>query len=239
MTANVLVIGASGDIGKAIVRQLIKDGKRVLLQYFHNRKAVNDLQTEISNEQWLGAIQADLTTSAGITGFIGELFIQIDAVVFAGGASVYGLFQDMDEEVMDRLYHLHVKTPWLVTRHLLPGMIQRKGGHILVISSVWGSVGASMEVLYSSVKGAQDSFVKALAKEAATSNVSVNGIGPGYIETKMNNIFNEEEKAAIIESIPSGRPGLPEEIAALASFLMSEKASYIRGEIIKIDGAWC
>ena len=107
-----------------------------------------------------------------------------------------------------------------------------------MITSIWGNVGASYEVIYSSVKGAQNSFVKALAKEVAPSGISVNGISPGYIETKMNSHLSEEERQAIIDEIPMSRAGLPSEIAYTVSFLLDDRSTYIQGEIINMNGGW-
>lgn len=108
----------------------------------------------------------------------------------------------------------------------------------MLITSIWGSVGASNEVMYSSVKGAQNSFVKALAKEVAPSGVSVNAISPGFIETKMNGHLSPVEKDSIMAQIPMNRAGKPEEIAHTVRFLIDEKSNYIQGEIIEINGGW-
>ncbi|HEU5140488.1 MAG TPA: SDR family oxidoreductase, partial [Bacillales bacterium] len=117
-------------------------------------------------------------------------------------------------------------------------MVSNKRGNIIVVSSVWGLVGASTEVLYSTVKGALNSFVKALAKEIAPSGISVNGIAPGAVSTKMLNHLSDQEKIELAEEIPMGRFGEPVEMAELIAFLISGKASYINGEIISINGAW-
>ncbi|HET7658455.1 MAG TPA: SDR family oxidoreductase, partial [Bacillales bacterium] len=133
---------------------------------------------------------------------------------------------------------LHVSSPFLLTKELLTDMISAKNGKIIVISSIWGLVGASTEVLYSTVKGALNTFVKALAKEVAPSGISVNGIAPGAIETQMLDHLTEEEKAMLCDEIPMGRFGKPIEVADLAVFLASDSASYINGQIISINGAW-
>ncbi|MFG6118315.1 MULTISPECIES: elongation factor P 5-aminopentanone reductase [Thalassobacillus] len=236
--SNILIVGASGDIGSAICRELAGKGYNLFLQFHANSRIIQQLEENIPEAQWLGAVQADLTTAAGIHQFLDQLNIHLDGVVFAGGRALTGMFQDMTEKDMDDLYHLHVKTPWMITKHLLPSMVRHQYGRILVISSIWGDVGASMEVLYSSVKGAQNSFVKALAKETARSGVAVNGVSPGFIDTKMNIELDDEERALLFDDIPTGRPGTPEEVAKVVGFLLSEDASYINGEIIKINGAW-
>ncbi len=116
-------------------------------------------------------------------------------------------------------------------------MLQRKSGKIINISSVWGNVGASCEVAYSASKGGVNAFTRALAKELAPSNIQVNAIACGMIDTRMNDCFSEEERLALAEEIPSGRFGTPEEVAALALQLCTEN-SYLTGQIITLDGGW-
>ncbi len=186
-----MIIGASGDIGSAIYKQLAAEGDQLILHYHQNKSA---LDAGLDQESILKEIQADLSTEDGLSHFLKQLTLPVDAVVFASGNAHYGLFQDTDETIMDSMLTLHVKAPWLITRHILPQMITRKKGKIIVITSIWGEVGASNEVVYSSVKGAQNSFVKALAKEVAPSGISVNAVSPGFIDTKMNGHLQADEK---------------------------------------------
>jgi len=235
---NVLIIGASGDIGIAIAQRLANEGYNLILHYHTNRKGINELRKEINNESILTVLQADLSKENDIRIFLTKLVFPVDMIVFVSGRAYFGLFQDTPEEVMDEMLTLHVKAPWMITKHLLPGMVQSQSGKIVFITSIWGDVGASYEVIYSSVKGAQNSFVKALAKEVAPSGISVNAISPGYVDTKMNNHLNEEEKSAILSDIPMNRAGSPLEIANAVSFLLDNKSNYIQGEIIHITGGW-
>ncbi|MFC4023086.1 elongation factor P 5-aminopentanone reductase [Oceanobacillus longus] len=238
MGKNVLIVGASGDIGKAISERLVKDGYNVMLHYNKNRENIDAMRKELNSEAILTVHQADLSNNEEMKRFLTELVLPVDYVVFAGGNAHFGLLQDTSEKVMDDMLSLHVKAPWMITKHLLPQMIQNKKGKIIFITSIWGNTGASYEVIYSSVKGAQNSFVKALAKEVAPSGIMVNAISPGYIETKMNGHLTDDEKMSIIAEIPLHRAGLPSEIAHSVSFLLDERASYIQGEIINITGGW-
>lgn len=238
MGKNILIIGASGDIGYAIAERLAQDGYQLLLHYHKNRSGIDLLRERLANESVLAVIQADLSNQDEIKHFLTKLVLPVDGIIFAGGIAYYGLLQHTSEEAMDAMLALHVKAPWMITKHLLPPMITSRKGNIIMITSIWGNVGASYEVIYSSVKGAQNSFVKALAKEVAPSGISVNGISPGYIETKMNSHLSEEERQAIIDEIPMSRAGLPSEIAHTVSFLLDDRSTYIQGEIINMNGGW-
>ncbi|MDY0396426.1 SDR family oxidoreductase [Virgibacillus halophilus] len=181
-------------------------------------------------------VQADLRRQNAVENMLKQIVFPVDHIVFASGQASYGLFQETSEEQMDEMLAVHVKAPWLITQGLLAPMIKNKSGSIIFISSIWGDIGASGEVIYSAVKGAQNSFVKALAKELGPSNVSVNAISPGFIHTKMNNHLDKEEKQAVISEIPLNRAGDPTEIANLTDFLLSGKSAYIQGTVIRING---
>lgn len=238
MGRNVLIIGASGSIGSAVAKQLAGDNYQLILHYNQNKQAMVETRARINEEAILMVIQADLSEPGGIDDLISDMVFPVDAIIFAGGTAHYGLFQEMAETDMDAMLALHVKAPWLITKRLLPAMVQRKQGRIIFITSVWGETGAANEVVYSSVKGAQNSFVKALAKETAPSGIAVNAVSPGFIETKMNEVLQTEEKEQIIHDIPASRAGTPEDVAHTVGFLMSDHADYIHGEIIHVSGGW-
>ncbi|GAA0445026.1 EF-P-5 aminopentanone reductase [Lentibacillus halophilus] len=237
MGRNVLIIGASGEIGRAVYKQIAADGDHLILHYYQNKQGLQFTDI-MQQESILMEIKADLSTANGVNHLLNQLTLPVDAVVFAGGKAHTGLFQDTDDTIMDSMLTLHVKAPWQISRHILPHMIARKQGNIIMITSIWGEVGASHEVVYSSVKGAQNSFIKALAKETAPSGISVNAVSPGFIDTKMNEHLLPEEKEAIIQDIPAGRAGTVEDVAHAVSFLMNEKSGYINGEIIHVTGGW-
>jgi 3-oxoacyl-[acyl-carrier protein] reductase len=238
MGKNVLIIGASGDIGIAIAEKLVEEGYTLLLHYNTNRESIDALREKIDDSKVLAVLQADLCEESAVKKFLTELVFPVDSVIFASGSAHYGLFQDTSEAVMDKMIHLHVKGPWMITKYLLPPMLRRQSGSFIFITSIWGEQGAANEVIYSSVKGAQNSFVKALAKETARAGVSVNAVSPGFIETKMNGHLSDHEKVNLISEIPVNRTGRPDEIAHAVSFLLDPQSSYIQGEIIKITGGW-
>ncbi|HLS20355.1 MAG TPA: SDR family oxidoreductase [Bacillota bacterium] len=235
---TVLIVGASGDIGQAIAKQLADLDYQLILHYHRNVRALDQLKKNIPNEQIVAEVQADLTKTSDIEQFIKRINFSIQKIVFASGIQHFGLFQETTEETMEQMLTLHVKAPWLITKHILPQMIRQRKGKIVLITSIWGTFGASYEVIYSTLKGAQNSFVKALAKEVAPSGISVNAVSPGFIETKMNDHLAEEEKEAIISDIPMNRAGTVYDIANAVCFLLDEKSSYIQGEIVHVTGGW-
>jgi 3-oxoacyl-[acyl-carrier protein] reductase len=238
MGKNILIIGASGDIGIAIAKQLANEGYTLLLHYNTNREMIDQLRSNMDESDVLAVLQADLGEASAVKKFLTELVFPVDGIIFASGLAYFGVFQDTSEAIMDKMIHLHVKAPWMIAKYLLPQMIKQQSGSFIFITSIWGEQGASNEVIYSSVKGAQNSFVKALAKEVAPSGISVNAVSPGFIETKMNGRLPDAEKNALISEIPMNRAGRPEEVAHAVSFLLDNKSSYIQGEIINLTGGW-
>lgn len=238
MHKNVLILGASGDIGNAIATELSANGYNLILHYHQSRHTIDQLQYTLREDAIIQTIQANLTDPAAIHELCEEVAYAVDAIVFVSGTAHYGLFQDVKAHEMDDMINLHVKAPWLITNYFLPQMIRNQHGQIILITSIWGNVGASNEVMYSSVKGAQNSFVKALAKEVGLSGISVNAVSPGFIDTKMNEHLLQEEKSEIIAHIPMNRAGLSSDVAHAVSFLLDEKSNYIQGEIMNISGGW-
>src|SRR5690625_2188509 len=235
MQKNVLILGASGDIGSAICKQLALENYSLILHYHQNKGSIEKLRKKLSVEAILQTIQADLRKTEEVHHLCENILYPVDAILYVSGTAHFGLFQDVLEQEMNEMLTLHVKSPWLVIQHFLPYMINKKNGKIIFVTSKWGDIGASNEVIYSSVKGAQNSFVKALAKEVGPSGISVNAVSPGFIDTKMN---EHVEKELIISQIPLHRAGMTSEVAHTVSFLMDEKSNYIQGEIINIAGGW-
>lgn len=236
-----LITGASGGIGVKLAEAFASSGFCLYLHYNRNQKEIDRLKAVLIEQNphlTYKTVQADLSVTAGVDRLCQQLSSPVDVLVHNSGNSFYGLVTDMNDEQVQRIVQLHLTSPFLLTKKLLPDMIRKKSGKIVVISSVWGVYGAAMEVLYSAVKGGLNTFVKALAKEVAPSGITVNGIAPGAIQTKMLDHLSRDELSRLEEDIPAGRLGKPEEVAELARFLASEKANYINGEIVSVDGAW-
>ncbi len=233
-----LITGASGGIGSAIAIKLAEEGYSLYLHYHQNEAAIHDLLDRLSNfsGEYI-PIQANLQEPKGYKKIIANIFT-IDAIIHCSGTSHYGLLIDLEEEVLDQLLTLHVKAPLLLTKELLPKMLSKRKGNIIIISSIWGQTGAACEVAYSAVKGAQIAFVKALSKETALNGIRVNAVAPGAIETQMLDQFSKDELEEVKAEIPVGRLGSPENIADGVSFLLSEKSAYMTGQVLAINGGW-
>lgn len=232
-----LVTGASGGIGSAIAEQLLEQGFGLYLHYFQNKPSVEKLLHKYKNSE-ICLVQADLSSPNGPMNLMNQLHHPVEQLIVTSGNSYVGLITEMDEQTINDMVQLHITSPFLLARAVLPAMITNKRGNIVFVTSVWGEVGASCEVLYSMLKGGQNTFVKALAKEVAPSNIRVNAVSPGAVNTSMLHSFNEDDLRQLAEEIPMGRLGEPVEIANAVLFLLSDKASYINGQIISVNGAW-
>jgi 3-oxoacyl-[acyl-carrier protein] reductase len=238
MKKYILITGASGGIGRAVALELASLGYNLYLHYNKNTEAINKLMEKLKsyNGEYI-PIAADLSVHDGYKIVSSQIF-SLDGIIHCGGTSHYGLFIDLKEEETSSLLHLHVFSPLMLTKELLPKLISKRSGSIVVVTSIWGQTGAACEVAYSTVKGAQISFVKSLSKELALSGIRVNGVAPGAINTSMMASFTKEDIGIIQDDIPMGRLGNPEEVAKGAAFLLSDDASYITGQILGINGGW-
>ena len=237
-----LITGASRGIGRAIAIEFARHGASVAINYSSDYDGAKETLEEVKKLNGYGIIlKGDISSFAKCNIIVEETLKRmgkIDILVNNAGISQIGLFMDATEEEIQKIISTNLLGAMYLTKHVLKDMISRKSGNIINISSMWGEVGASCEVLYSTTKGGVNLFTKALAKEVAPSNIRVNCIAPGVIDTKMNSFLEEEEKKSLEEEIPLGRFGNPIEIGKLAVFLCSEDSSYITGQIIRADGGF-
>ena len=166
-----------------------------------------------------------------------EQFGPIDLLINDAGISHIGLFQDMTPDEWQRVMNVNIGSVMNLCHLVIPSMVHRHHGRIINISSVWGNVGASCEAVYSASKGAINSFTKALAKELAPSNIQVNAIAFGAIETPMNAWLSKEEAEALADEIPAGREGTKEEAAQMIC-MVADAPDYLTGQILTMDGGW-
>lgn len=233
-----LITGASRGIGKAIAIELAKNGYDIYAVCKHSVQALEELCSRLENEYGIRA--AAIPTDVSDAESVDRLFAQIediDVVVNNAGISYIGLLTDMSVEEWQAVIGTNLNALFFVSRKAVSFMLRKRKGKIINISSVWGNVGASMEVAYSASKGGVNAFTKALAKELAPSNIQVNAIACGVIDTEMNRCFSEEERASLCEEIPADRFGQASEVASLVLQLIQGN-EYLTGQIITLDGGW-
>lgn len=229
-----LVMGGSGSIGTAIVERLLKDNFEVIVQYHHTDVAI--LKENYYNEA-VEFIQANLTKDIDLEQTFGHIQ-HLDCLVYSAGTALYGMIQDMTDDDIEQSYHIHVKQFIRCCRYFVDTLRQSSNGRIIVISSIWGETGASMETVYSAMKSAQIGFVKALSQELAMTNVTVNAVTPGFVSGNMSQTFSDVEKEVILAELPQQRMVKPEEVAHTCAYLWHPFSQSITGTVQKVNGAW-
>ena len=242
MAKVALITGASRGIGRAIALRLAKDGYTVALNYHQNEKAAvraAEVLTAFGKEGML--CRADVTREHAVHEMVREVERRlgpIDLLVNNAGIAEQVLFTDLTAAQWKKMMDVHVNGAFYTSQAVLPSMIRRKSGKILNLSSIWGQKGASCEVGYSASKAAIIGLTKALAKEVGLSGITVNCVAPGVIDTDMNGHLDPQTMASLKEETPLARIGTPEEVAQLLYFLASDKAAFITGQVIGINGGF-
>lgn len=237
---NVVVLGATGGIGQAICHQLAASGWSIYIHYYQQVSEAQKMQTVLSEQyplQEFKIVQADFAQDDGAHLLVGKIR-NACAVIVANGQSMYKLLSETTIDDMDALWKVHMQNPATFISLISAQLRSHEKAYIVFIGSIWGNTGAAGEVMYSAVKGAQHAFVKAYAKEAAYAGIRVNAVAPGWIETRMNDAIPIDEKQLVLNEIPLMSTGSPQNVADTVDFLLSGKADYITGEILKINGGW-
>lgn len=239
---TVLITGGSRGIGKSIALEFAKLGASVIINYRSNDEEAEQTVKEIKeNGGYAIKIKGDISLYDFARSMIEDIinkFGKIDVLVNNAGISKVGLFIDMKNEDFDKIVGTNLKGVFNVCHNAVKYMIKGNKGNIVNISSMWGSVGASCEVIYSASKGGVNSFTKALGKELAPSGIRVNAIEPGVIDTEMNRWMSKEEREDLELEIPMGKFGQGKDIAKLTVFLASDEARYITSQVITVDGGY-
>lgn len=235
-----VVLGASGEIGQAICRKLAASGWSLYIHYNENKTQAELLQLELTatfSGLQFRTVRSNFSKSDGATALAKQIG-NVNAVVVANGQPMYKLLTETTIDDMDALWKVHVQNPARFIGLVSSRLRNHDTSYVVFIGSIWGDTGAAGEVLYSAVKGAQHTFVKAYAKEAAYSGIRVNAVAPGWIDTRMNNTIPDDERQLVVDEIPLMATGTPADVAEAVGFLLSGKANYITGEIMKVNGGW-
>lgn len=234
---TVLITGGSRGIGRAMVETFSREGYKVAFTYKNSENEAKSLAESTGSL----AIRADSAVEADVLsavdtarGFLGD----IDCLINNAGISSFSLFTDLTLADWENCLRVNLTGAFLYSKAVIPSMVSRKKGTIINISSMWGLVGSSCEVHYSTAKAALIGMTKALAKELGPSGIRVNAIAPGVIATDMNIMLSEEAIAELTEETPLMKIGSPEDVANAALFLASDKAGFITGEVMNISGGF-
>ena len=235
-----IVTGASRGIRREIAKGLAKQNIKVIANYNNSEEKAIELKKELEAEGiMIDIVKADVSQREEIRNlvkYVIEEYGKIDILINNAGISEYKLFTDETDEDWNRVINTNLYSAFATSQEVIPNMIKNKNGCIINISSVWGMVGASMEVLYSVSKAGIDGLTKALAKELGPSNIRVNAIAPGIVDTDMCKNFTKEELENIKEEIPLERIGKVEDISKCINWLIDD--NYTTGQIISINGGW-
>lgn len=237
---TVLITGAAKGIGAAIVEEFAKDGYQVLLNYNTSKEKAEKLKEKLTkNEQSVEIYKADLTKKVEVEEMVQTIlskYGKIDVLVNNAGISQIKPFAEIEEADWDNMINTNLKSIYLTTKTVINNMIANKNGSIINISSIWGITGGSCEVHYSTAKAGIIGLTKALAKEMALSNIKVNVVAPGIIDTDMNNDLTKEDIEELKKEIPLQKIGKPQEVAKAVKWLA--EAEYVTGQVIRVDGGW-
>ena len=244
MKKTAVITGASGGIGGAAAIQLAKEGYSLALLGHRSKEKLQKVKQACMNAQpnsdaVIFSLCGDLSNAKEAGQLIQkavESLGHVDLFLHCAGISHIGLLTDMSDEEWMNVINSDLSSVFYCCREVVPYMISKKKGRILMISSVWGNVGASCEVAYSAAKGGIIAATKALAQEVAKKHVTVNAIAPGFIRTEMTDVLPEDVKKAMGEQIPLKHFGETKDIAEAVAFLASDEAAYITGQVLHVDG---
>lgn len=242
MKKTVLITGGSRGIGRAMVKKFAYNGYTVFFCYDKSKTEAEKLIEELNRDDIKAyAYACDVSDRKQVESMlesVGSICGHIDTLINNAGISSTGMLCDLCESDWNRIFDINVKGVFNVTQAVMPGMVSRRQGSIINISSVWGEVGASCEVAYSAAKAAVIGFTKALAKELGPSGIRVNCITPGVIETDMLRGYSESDIAALADMTALCRIGKPFEIADAAYFLSQSSSSFITGQVLGVNGGF-
>ncbi|HSH35402.1 3-oxoacyl-[acyl-carrier-protein] reductase [Schnuerera sp.] len=237
---NALVTGGSRGIGKAIALKLSNNGINVAISYINNKEKAKEVIDEIEKNGVKGiALKADISKEEDVLNMVKDIETElgaIDILVNNAGITRDNLIIRMKPDEWDDVIGTNLKGTYLCTKSVVRGMMKKRYGKIINIASVVGITGNLGQGNYSASKAGVIGFTKSMARELASRGINVNAVAPGFIETDMTEILEEDIKNSLVKSIPMGRIGKPEDIANIVIFLASEISDYITGQVINVDG---
>ncbi|MBE6836423.1 MAG: SDR family oxidoreductase [Ruminococcus sp.] len=229
-----VVTGGTRGIGKSISEMLLKNGFKVFAVYCNNQSCAEDFLKE-NPDGMLSVVKCDIGNPAEVSEVFSK-FGGVDILINNAGIADINLLTDLSDEQIQRLISVNLTGAIFTTKAVLPYMVRQKSGNIINISSMWGETGASCETVYSAAKAGLIGFTKAMAKEVGPSGIRVNCITAGVIMTEMNKNLDAETLNSLRDETPLCKIGTPEDVANAVEYLISEKASFITGEILKVNG---
>lgn len=238
MNKRIMITGASRGIGAATARLMAEQGYDLFLVCKSSIGLLEQLKEELEERFRISCTvtQCDVADALQVERVLSEAG-RIDVLIHNAGISYVGLLQEMSLEEWHGVIDTNLNSAFYLSRAVLPQMVERKEGKLIFVSSVWGNVGASTEVAYSTSKGGLNSFTRALAKELAPSHIQVNAAAFGAIDTDMNRCFTKEELEELAQEIPADRLGRPEEAARMILQIL-DSPEYLTGQVITMDGGW-
>ena len=237
---NIIITGGSRGIGKCLVENLARDGHNILLNYNKSEKQAKKIQEDLKAEGVIIEIfKADVSKKIEVKALVEfalKKWENIDVLVNNAGIAKLQMFQDITEDDWNEIINTNLKSAFYTTQEVLPNMLHRKDGIIINISSIWGLVGASCETVYSISKAGLDAMTKSLAKELGPSNIRINSIAPGVIDTEMNSKLDEHIKNEIKAETPLGKIGKPIDIYKCVKWSIEDE--FTTGQIISVNGGY-
>ena len=240
MSKVAIITGASRGIGREIAKTLAREGIKVIANYNKSEEKAKELQEELKIENIdIDIFKADVSKrneAKELVEYTLRKYGKVDILVNNAGISEYKMFTEETDEDWNRVINTNLYSAFVMCQEVIPNMVHNKNGCIINISSIWAMVSASYEVLYSISKAGMDGLTRGLAKELGPSNIRVNSVAPGAIDTDMNKNLTKEELKELEEETPLGRIGKPEDIAKCVKWLVEDE--FTTGQVISPNGGW-